>query len=79
MKIYKKRCNQCLFTKNKVVGNARKKEVINNCLKNDSYFICHKSEDTCCKGFWDNYKNDITILRVINMLGQGGEFIEHEQ
>ena len=43
MKICEKKCDECLFTKNRLVSVERAKELILECLENDQYFICHKS------------------------------------
>ncbi len=71
MKVKKERCNQCLFSKNAVVSNRRKKDILNGCRKNDSYFICHKAtiegEDICCKGFYDTQTSN--LIRIMQRLG----------
>jgi len=71
MKVKKERCNQCLFSKNAIVSNRRKKDILNGCRKNDSYFICHKAtiegEDICCKGFYDTQTSN--LIRIMQRLG----------
>ena len=49
-KVKKECCDQCLFGKNKIISNERRKEILGECRKNDSYFVCHKSESVCCHG-----------------------------
>lgn len=72
MKIQKTKCNQCLFTKNRITPTKRAEEVIRDCLKRDKYFICHKAQfkdsDVCCRGFWDNYKNNFNSGRIAQRL-----------
>lgn len=50
-KVCSHRCDQCLFSPNKIVSNARKREIIKECLLSGAYFICHKAtiagEETC--------------------------------
>lgn len=56
-----KRCDQCLFGKNKIVSDRRRSEVLESCIREDRFFICHKStirdptEEACCRGFYDEF------------------------
>ena len=63
-------CNECLFTKNAVVSNKRKKDILNGCKKNDNHFICHKAtiegKDICCKGFYDS--QTCNLMRIAQRL-----------
>ena len=61
-------CNQCLFSDNKIVNDARKEEVLRTTLKKDSFFVCHKTDDVCCKGYWDSHKNDFTVGQIAQRL-----------
>lgn len=51
------KCNQCLFTKDKIVSDERKKELLNN-TRGDNHFLCHKGtlkgKKVICKGSWDS-------------------------
>jgi hypothetical protein len=51
-----KPCNQCLFSKEKIVSYTRKSEIIKTCLKQDEPFICHKTKGHICKGFDERYQ-----------------------
>lgn len=71
IKIQKTKCDQCLFTKNRIVTLERAKEAVKDILDNDSYFCCHKSmdnNDVCCRGFWDAHKNDFSLGRLLQHL-----------
>lgn len=69
-KVTEERCNECLFSKNKIVKNARRKEVITDCLRDGSHFICHKAsiagEDICCKGFYET--QNCNLIRIAQRL-----------
>ena len=57
LKVARKRCDQCLFSENKIVSEARKEELL-ECVKKGLYFVCHKFsiavDDTVgCRGFYD--------------------------
>ena len=72
-KVSDKRCNQCLFTKNKIVSDSRRDEVIKKCLKGDKHFICHKAslvgQDVCCRGFYEEFGRDVRSPRMATILG----------
>lgn len=56
-KVYKKRCDQCLFSRNKIVSNERRKSILDDCAKQGTFFTCHKAtiagQEICCRGFYD--------------------------
>lgn len=77
MKVKSKCCGQCLFSKNKIVSDTRKADILKGCATNDNHFICHKAtinnEDICCKGFYDTQtSNMIRIASRLNMV----EFVD---
>lgn len=57
-KVCSKSCDQCLFTKNKIVPDERKKEILDECEREQTHFICHKGsiigENIVCNGFFRN-------------------------
>lgn len=62
-----KRCDECLFTPAKVVDEARKKQLIETCVADGSFFVCHKGSLTgnhqlCCRGFFDEVETLTTVL-----------------
>jgi hypothetical protein len=61
MLVQKKKCNQCLFSKNKIVSDKRREQILQECAMDDTYFICHKAtvkeKDVCCRGFYDGFKD----------------------
>jgi len=71
-KVMKERCNQCLFSENRVVSKERMVDIVKECRKNDGYFICHKAslagnQKVCCRGFYDT--QDTQIIQVADRLG----------
>ena len=74
-KVCKERCNECLFSPDKIVGQRRKNEIIRACLDNDQFFVCHKhsvsdsegnsiGEQVCCRGWYDSYGMETNIVRI---------------
>jgi hypothetical protein len=76
-KVKKECCGKCLFSKDKIVNNDRRKEVLNDCKKDDTHFVCHegtiKGEDICCKAFYDTQSTN--MIRISQRLGMV-EFVE---
>lgn len=69
--VMKERCDECLFSKDKIVSKTRMAQVLKDCRKNDTYFICHKSTieggETCCTGFYETQTcNLIRIAQRLN-------------
>lgn len=56
--VINEKCNQCLFTKDRIVSEKRMREVLADCARSDTHFVCHKSSiagggNACCRGFYD--------------------------
>jgi len=79
MEVQIKQCDECLFSDNKIVSEARKKDVIRTCLKENTYFTCHKATaknmNVCCKGYWDMYRNKFNLGRIAQRIG-GPNFVK---
>lgn len=68
-RIRSKRCDQCLLSDNKIVSDKRRNEVLRECVKNDTHFICHKHHDVCCRGFYDQDPGASNLMRIAGRLG----------
>lgn len=73
LKICENQCNECLFSKNRVVSKSRMIEIINACRKKDTHFMCHKGtisgEEIVCRGFYDSQTSQmIRIAGRLNMI-----------
>lgn len=70
--VCEKRCNQCLFSKAKVVGDTRKEDILAGTRKSGKYFICHKSasgQPVVCRGFYDEEPSRAcTTARVLDIV-----------
>ena len=67
LKVKKKCCGQCLFSKNKIVSDKRKDQLLNEIEMEDGHFICHKSNDHVCRGFYE--KKTSNMIRISQRLG----------
>lgn len=68
-KVCATQCNQCLFSKDRIVSAARVREVLEDCARKDTHFICHKTDDTYCKGFYDTRTSQLMrIAGCMNMI-----------
>lgn len=56
MKVYKKPCKNCLYSKNKIVSNERKAQLLKGCKEENTFFVCHVSSiengNVCCHNFY---------------------------
>lgn len=68
----KRRCNECLFSKNKIVSDQRKTEILRRCHTKKKHFVCHKASiehrDIECRGFFDTQDKRINKLLADNGL-----------
>lgn len=50
-----KPCNECLFSKDRIVSDSAKEHILAGCYRDGSYFICHKAtlagRAVICHGF----------------------------
>ena len=75
-KVCDKPCDQCLFSKNRIVSASRMKQILSDCRKSDTHFICHKAtiagNDICCHGFYHTQTSNLIRiaqrLRMVEMV-----------
>lgn len=72
LQVCEKQCDQCLFSKNRIVSAAAMKDILKKCAHQDTHFLCHKGtikgKDIVCRGFYDRY--DSKVIRMIKWLGE---------
>lgn len=65
------KCDQCLFSKDRIVSAERVREILAECEEQDTHFTCHKAtiEDrhVCCRGFYDTRTSQ--GIRIAQRLG----------
>lgn len=80
LEVSKKCCGQCLLTKNKIVSDERRDELIKDTVAKDTHFTCHKGSivgrDIVCRGFYDKYPS--TLIQVSGRLG-AVKFVDADQ
>lgn len=73
LKVYQQCCQNCLFSKDKIVNNERKRGIIKDCIQNQSHFTCHKAtmknEDIVCHGFFSHMGDVSQLVRIAKRLG----------
>lgn len=71
-KVCSKSYDQCLFTKNKIVTDERKQEILDGCEREQTHFICHKGsiagENVVCNGFFRN--KTTPYLELVKVTGR---------
>ena len=62
LRVAAKRCDQCLFGKNKVVSDERRDDILRECEQKNRYFECHKGtirkDKVVCAGFVEAVNRD---------------------
>lgn len=82
MQIASKQCDQCLFSKNKIVSDSRKEELVADLIKRDKFFECHKGtlagKHVVCAGYFKRYGESQQSIQVAQRLEKmtGEKFIE---
>ena len=75
-KVQSKRCATCIFNSNSPLDLA---ELLSEVADDHGGFtghrVCHHSDDVCCRGFWDKYKNDFQLGQVAQRLNMV-EFVD---
>lgn len=76
-KVCEKPCDQCLFSKKRIVSAARVRQILAGCARDDAHFVCHKASiagrDVCCRTFFDT--RDSQMIRIAGRLGMT-EFVD---
>jgi hypothetical protein len=71
--VQRKKCSQCLFTKNKIVSDQARDEILKSCKDNNNNFICHKATikglKVVCSGFYKS-QNIPEISKMLEDLGE---------
>lgn len=64
------KCNECLFTPERIVSSERAKELLRQANRKDIHFVCHKAtikgRDICCRGFYDTQTSQ--MIRISQRL-----------
>ncbi len=68
LKVYKECCKNCLLSPDRIVSPQRAKDIIKNCAKDQTHFICHKAtienKEIVCKTFYDKFGHVSQMVRI---------------
>jgi hypothetical protein len=71
--VQRKMCDQCLFSKDKIVSDLRKAELLKDCKENNNNFICHKAtiagKEVVCHAFYKTVSNP-AISKMLESIGE---------
>ena len=73
MRVCEKKCDECLFSANRIVSKATAKEIMNEVRRTDSHFHCHKAqlrgdkEKLVCAGSVEFHQGQ--LYRIMGRLG----------
>lgn len=62
LQVMEKRCNECLFSKAKIVSDKRRDGILGHCERTGRYFVCHKTKAAMCRGFYDARNPLVAVL-----------------
>ena len=72
LKVYKQCCNNCLLSEDRIVSAKRAKEIIGQCTKEQTYFICHKAsmegKEIVCQKFYETMGYKSQMVRIAQRL-----------
>lgn len=72
LKVYKKPCKNCLCSNNRIVSLDRMNEIIEDCKKEQTHFICHKAsiknEQILCHSFYKKYGHFSQLVQIAQRL-----------
>lgn len=76
LRVQKNKCNQCLFTKNKIVSDRRKKDIVKTCISDRTHFVCHKNQtiedgkdELVCRGYYNKHGHHSQMIRICERIG----------
>lgn len=79
-KVMSKQCDQCLYGPNKIVSDARRRQILRSLSREDNHFICHKAtlvgQDIACRADWDKRCGG-QLGRIAERLG-AAEFVSED-
>lgn len=76
MKVCEKKCEECLFSKNRIVSKERAQAIMRKIVRTDSHFMCHKGQgDVVCAGSVDFHQGQ--LYRIMGRL-DGIELVDPE-
>jgi len=82
LKVFNQCCKNCLLSKDSIVSPNRRKEIITGCVKDQSYFVCHKAtqegKDIVCRTYFDKLGQHSQMIRIAERLGMI-EFVEQQE
>lgn len=80
-KVFKEPCKNCLLSPDAIVSPDRRKEILQECAKEQKHFTCHKAtmkgEDVCCRTFYDKMGHISQSIRMAERL-RVVEFVDQE-
>lgn len=76
--VQKRMCNQCLFSRNKIVSDERKAEILADCESDNNHFECHKAtiagKKGTCHAFYKQRTNP-ALSALLESIGEV-EFVD---
>lgn len=69
-KVQKKQCSTCIYRKDSPLDLKKlEADIADGHGGFKGWRICHHSDDVCCRGFWNRWKNHFQMGQVAQRLG----------
>ena len=79
LQVYKDCCKNCLLSKDRIVSPARAKQIIHDCTRKQTFFICHKAsiegKEIVCSNFYNKLGHVSHLIRIAERLN-AVEFVD---
>ncbi len=70
--VYNQPCKNCLLSPDRIVSPERAKDILNQCAKEQTHFVCHKAsmngENICCHRFYKELGHKSELIRIAERL-----------
>ncbi len=68
-RVKRQRCTTCIYRKDSYLDLQKlEDDVRDRYVGFKGYRLCHHGNDACCRGFWDNHKDEFQLGQIAQRL-----------
>lgn len=73
LQVFETCCKNCLLSPDRIVDGKRAKQIVNDCIRKQTHFICHKAtmnghKEILCRTFFDSFGHMSQMVRIAGRL-----------
>ena len=69
-RVQRRRCATCIYRRDSILDIRSLEDAIRDPhIGFRGYRICHRSDDVCCRGFWDHHSQEFAAGQIAQRLG----------